>query len=971
MEVTQNNKQKKQKQPSGSASAKNGGKGIGILMILLCIVSFAAVGYSMIYSIQKQYESELDSDYESMANSMYSVRNLISFEDSLQESYDSFDLNEAKIFTQVAKQYFEFTGISEKTLSDYAYRMQDCSIFYYPEEGKAVSSENAGEFMLGKSQMRMLKTTGTMETDDYDYTAVRLDGGWLCIQWEDAQSLYNVDFEQILDTCPYELCIYENATGKKLVSSSEDSYDFLNESLAVFDNKRTGHESEGIQAGTFDSDSKMSGVYFEKIRLLNRYSVFVYVPLKRVLIDSAKKVAPGFCLMAVCFIFIWIGAFSLRKKGAAVRDRAQCIRLGWKHYINIPVARHVMLLLLVGVIVMTSISAYLPLLNSYTSHNNKMSKNLNALVGEMQLSDSEWDKMESIFRELVTDRVTMIGDMMDMEGDLFSEEELTELTHSLDLVDTVVYDENGVAVMSTDGYVGYKLSSNPDDDEYILWNLLKQADTSIMREYSNGDGFFAAVRRTDAPGLICATLTDHALKSIKEQTDVSRALLRVSTDSYAKMYASASDPDKLMWATASSDKVRSIQNDLPKKALLNSYSGTNKIGGTDYYINTITDDNHIFMSVERSGVFTEDSKVMLAWIVPEMLIISLIILCFSCVYRGEREWLDEKPEKRLFERLSREEKDSASEDERVLNSSMKKTLMRFLKLVFVLLMITYFADMLFSESPVSSYLFSHQWEHKVGIFSLTTILLSAAFAFIGVTLLRTLLRALSGKMDARIATIGNLIISIIRFVLIIVVIIYSLYQIGVDTSVILTSAGVLSLIIGYGSQSVVSDLVSGIFLITEDQMRVGETLVLDGFRGEVQRIGLRTTTLKHYASVKVINNSKMVGFYNMSRDTNAVRWELSFPIEQDPEQVKSLIMDNKERFQKACKGNIIAGPIYIGIAEGFTDHVGHAHYTMQFLFVTDMEEWNSVRKRSFDTAYKIMLENGIKPSGGEKKPLVK
>ena len=216
-----------------------------------------------------------------------------------------------------------------------------------------------------------------------------------------------------------------------------------------------------------------------------------------------------------------------------------------------------------------------------------MSKNLNALVSEMVLSDDEWNKMESVFRELVTDRVTMIGDMMEMEGDDFSEEKLTDLTRSLDLVKTVVYDENGVAVMSTDGYIGYTLSSNSEDDEYILWNLLKQADTSIMREFSDGDGFFAAVRRTDAPGLICATLTDHSLKSIKEQTDVSMAMLRVSTDTYAKMYASASDPDTLLWATADSEKVRSIQNNLPENALFNTYSGTNKIGGTEYYLNTM------------------------------------------------------------------------------------------------------------------------------------------------------------------------------------------------------------------------------------------------------------------------------------------------------------------------------------------------------------------------------------------------
>ena len=64
-----------------------------------------------------------------------SVRNLISFENSLQASYESFDLKEARIFTDVAKMYFDFSSVTGKTLSDYAYRMGDCSIYYYTNKG--------------------------------------------------------------------------------------------------------------------------------------------------------------------------------------------------------------------------------------------------------------------------------------------------------------------------------------------------------------------------------------------------------------------------------------------------------------------------------------------------------------------------------------------------------------------------------------------------------------------------------------------------------------------------------------------------------------------------------------------------------------------------------------------------------------------------------------------------------------------
>ena len=599
-----------------------------------------------------------------------------------------------------------------------------------------------------------------------------------------------------------------------------------------------------------------------------------------------------------------------------------------------------------------------------------MENNLNSLVKEMKLSADEWEKISDIFSSLVTDRVTMLAEMKEMMGEDFGTEELTELARSMDFVKAVVYDEQGTAVMYTDGYVGYTLSQNPEDDEYALWNLLNNADITLMRETADGSGYYAAVRRTDAPGIICATLTGGSLSGMREQTDSSASLLRVNTDTYAKMYVSASNPDTLLWATTSSNKVRSIPNTLPENALLARYCGTQRISGYEYYINTMSDDENIIISVERNNTLTKPVVGILAHIIPWCLVLSIVILFMSCVYVEVDDWLKDDYSN-VLSRVFSSDRGSVKEQDSALDETLKKMVIRLIGLVLLVLIAMYLFDSFCSQNPVSAYLFSHQWEHKLGIFSVTTILLSVAFSIIGLTLLKAILGEVAGKMDTRMETISNLIISIVQFVVILVVVVYSLYQLGVDTSVILTSAGVLSLIIGYGSQSIVSDLVSGIFLIMEDQIRIGDTLFIDGFRGEVQRIGLRTTTLKHYASVKVINNSKMAGFYNFSRDTNAARWEMSFPIEQDSEQVKSLIMNNKERFQKACKGNIIAGPICIGVTEGFTDHVGHSHYIMQFLFVTTIEEWNSVRKRSFQEAFKIMLENGIKPTGGEMKKLVK
>ena len=955
------------KDAGGASKPKNRG-GNEIALLLSAALILASL-WTMAFSIRKQYESELDAEYESLANSMYAVRNLINFEDSLQASYESFDLREAQIFTNVAKLYLSYNGVSSETLSDYAYRMGDCSIFYYPNEGDVITSDNAGVFPLLKSQMRMLKTVGELETEDYDYTATRLNDGWLCFQWEDAEDIYSLDFYKIMETCSHDLCVIENGTGEVVVSSSRKPYAFLDESRITFDEKRTAHEIDGIQAGFYKGGTPLSGVYFEKIRLLNRYSVFVYLSQSSVLVDAVQKIGPVYGMMILCFLLVWFSAWRMRGKGKSIQDRSQCLRLGKRRYLNLPVLRHVVPLLLVGVLATTAITIHLPLLNNYTGHNAKMEKNLNSFVNELELSEEEWGKMEEIFRDLVSDRVAMIGDFMEMMGEDFDTDTLEDLVRAMDFVSAVIYDENGVAELSTEGYVGYTLSKNPEDDESVLWNLLTQANVSLMREFSDQSGFFAAARRTDAPGLIYVTLTDSGLRSIKEQTDVRAALLRVNTDTYAKMYASPAAPDTLLWATASSGYVRVISNNLPETVLMNRYSGVQTINGYDYYLNTMSDDNHIIISVEQTRVFTDTVMEILGQVLPQILLISLFILYSACSYPCLGGWLEKESPRSYLSRLFSTEKGVATDEEREMDLAMKEMCGRLLRVLLLALVLLYVFDTLFSAHPAASYLFSHQWQREPGIFSVTTILLSSAFAILAISLLKAMMQLLSAKMDSRAETFGSLVTSIIQFALIVIIAIYSLYQLGVDTSVILTSAGVLSLIIGYGSQSIVSDLVSGIFLILEDQVRIGETIYIDGYRGEVQRIGLRTTTLKYYATVKVVNNSKMVGFYNFSRDRNAVRWEFTFPAEQDMDQVISLIVDNQERFYAACKGNIIKGPFFLSLKKGVVDYTGKSHYTLQFVIICDIKKWNSVRRRSFVEAYRILLENDIRPSAFEMKSL--
>ena len=935
-----------------------------IFIVALSAVLLLGVVWSMTRAAKEQYRSELDATYESLANSMFAVRNLISFEDSLQSSYESFDLREAKIYTDVAKTYFDYTGVTKASVNDYAYRMGDCEIFYYPDEGAEIVSDNAETFPLDDEQLRTLKSAGVLEVEERNYTATRVGAGWLCFRWEDAAQLYSVDFARILETCPSELCVIDNVTGEVIAGSGTEDYDFLNESMVTLDAARTGYEKEGVQAGFYGGESALSGgVYFVKVQMIDRYSVFAYTPLRSVMSNALRTVAPEFALMLLIFAFIWVCAMRMRKQGAGIQDQEQCQQFTKDYYINLPVARHTAVLLLIGLALTTVISVHLPLLTNYTNHNARMENNLNSFVGEMKLSEEEWRKISDIFQELVTDRAMMIAEMKDMMGEDFDAGNLAELARDMDFVSAVLYDETGTAVMSTDGYIGYTISQSAEDDEYALWDLLNNADVSLVREKSDGSGYFVAVRRLDAPGLICATLTNSALSAMREQTDVNEALLRVNTDTYAKIFVSASAPDTMLWATASSDKVRSMPNNLPETALLARYFGTQRIAGYDYYLNTMSDDEHVIISAERNEALTKPVAGILARIIPASLVLALAILLMSCVYREIDDWLKDDYTG-VLNRVFSKERGAVKKEDMELDETLKKMVIRLVTLVFAALIAMYVVDSLVSQSPTADYLFSNQWEHKIGIFSVTTIMLSVAYAVIGVMLLKKLLVILSGRMNPRAKTVSELIASVVEFVVIVVVGIYALYQIGVDTTVILTSAGVLSLIIGYGSQSIVSDLVSGLFLIMEDQVRIGELIEVDGFWGTVTHIGLRTTTAKYYNRVKVVNNSKMAGFYNLSRDTAAAHFAVGIAVGQDTDRVKNLILDNKPRFEKELGDLLKIGPIYTGVDKVTSDYHGHNIY-LHFLTVGDMNNWMILRARSLELACKLLVENGIEPTGGE------
>ena len=111
----------------------------------------------------------------------------------------------------------------------------------------------------------------------------------------------------------------------------------------------------------------------------------------------------------------------------------------------------------------------------------------------------------------------------------------------------------------------------------------------------------------------------------------------------------------------------------------------------------------------------------------------------------------------------------------------------------------------------------------------------------------------------RTGSVLSLICSLIKYAAFIAVICFGLTILGVNVTTIIASIGILALIVGFSAESLIADIVTGTFMLLENQYNVGDIVEVNGFRGVVTSIGIRTTCITDSGdNVKIINNSEVI-----------------------------------------------------------------------------------------------------------------
>ena len=176
--------------------------------------------------------------------------------------------------------------------------------------------------------------------------------------------------------------------------------------------------------------------------------------------------------------------------------------------------------------------------------------------------------------------------------------------------------------------------------------------------------------------------------------------------------------------------------------------------------------------------------------------------------------------------------------------------------------------------------------------------------------------AVSTRRVQRAKTMGTLLKSVITGVLLAVIGTMVLAEIGVNIGPIIASAGIIGIALGFGAQSLVSDFLSGVFMIFEDQYGVGDVVDLGEATGTVEAVSLRVTRLRDVnGTVWYVRNGEILRVGNMSQNWARTVLDITVAYGEDLAKVRRVLQDvahdlwNDEEF----KGLIIEEPEVWGV----------------------------------------------------------
>ncbi len=152
----------------------------------------------------------------------------------------------------------------------------------------------------------------------------------------------------------------------------------------------------------------------------------------------------------------------------------------------------------------------------------------------------------------------------------------------------------------------------------------------------------------------------------------------------------------------------------------------------------------------------------------------------------------------------------------------------------------------------------------------------------------------------RTRTLGSVLNNTATWVIVIVVVILVLAELDFSVTALIASAGIIGAALGFGAQSLVKDILNGLFMVFEDQLGVGDVVDLGVASGVVERVGIRVTEVRDVTgTLWFVRNGEILRVGNQTQDWSRVILDLPVPYDSNIDEIQTLLLDAAKVFAQS------------------------------------------------------------------------
>lgn len=877
------------------------------------------------------------------------------------ESYDAMYRAKASTLAFMVQENIGAEEVTDAVMQQYRSLLNVTNALIVDKSGNIVAKAEKTGADFSYARYNQLRTVFTSDETSEPFEVEREDGTFRYYAAdidEDTMAVIEQDpaeLETLLDDTVTWKSMLQNisvgSTGYAMAISAKD-YTFLyhpNSDIIGQDALDAGVNVEDLEDGNKVWMEIYGQKYLCSIANLDDAYVVCALPEKEIKDSCNVTVLVVLCVFfAVITLLVTYAIFVLGNQERRKGKKNGVERKVGKLYFNNFLGAKLGAMIVAGVLSVFISSLYMQQLFSLSNKSITNTQHIESLQTTLAKYEEDVKMLEDQYDTRYLNKCRAAAYVLEQKPEFKTREDLARLSKALDVEFISYFDATGTITATNSNYLGFQLSDDPEAQSYDFRKLLAGGEYVIqdaqedeaLGEYNQYIG--VAIRDEDGitEGFVQICVNPEKLENALTKLQISSILDGVQIGS--KGFAFAINKDDNTFAYYPDEKYMgrdATEYGIKESQIHDGYSDYLTIGSTKYFANCVeTDKYFVYACVPSTEIAAHKVPVALlstAVSLVCLLVISLLLCLNKEMGTAADELVEDKEETNstMFDVTMPDGQTKSTRDissrwsnaaihwsEKTPEQKMTTVLKVLLGIYAVIICIAYILQ---KQNPgntnVFSYVINGGWERGVNIFAATGCIFIICIVMTLTTVIQEVLRVLSNISSAQGETIFRLVSNFVKYASAIALLYYCFALLGVDTATLLASAGLLGLMISFGAQKLVADVLAGLFIIFESEFRVGDIVQIGDWRGTVVEIGIRTTKIEESSgNMKVINNSGISGVVNMTRQYSFVSRNFGVEYGESLERVEYILQQElpliKDRIPEIKKG-----PFYKGVTE-LDDH---------------------------------------------------